>query len=179
MGRPNQDNWRHTLGAEQHKWLEKTLSESKAAYKFVFIHNLVGGLGKDSRGGVEGADGYEWGGKDADGKDVFAEKRPGWTMPIHQLLVKYKVSAVFHGHDHVYAHQTKDGIIYQELPQPSHGRGGAIGSAAEYGYVTGTILPGAGVMRVDVAPDKATFTFLRTDRGKPEKAHEFTISPKK
>jgi len=138
-----------------------------------------GGGGRGGRGGVEGADGYEWGGKNADSKDTLAEKRPGWSMPIHQLLVKYKVSAVFHDHDLVYAHQTKDGIIYQELPQPSHGRGGAIGSAAEYGYVSGTILPGSGVMRVDIAPDRATFTFLRTDRGKPEKAHEFVISPKK
>jgi hypothetical protein len=40
-------------------------------------------------------------------------------MPIHQLLVRNKVAAVFHGHDHLFAKQDLDGIVYQEVPQPS------------------------------------------------------------
>ena len=45
--------------------------------------------------------------------------RPGWPAPIHQLLVQHRVSAVFHGHDHLYVNQQLDGIVYQEVPQPS------------------------------------------------------------
>ena len=36
--------------------------------------------------------------------------------PIHQLLMANDVSAFFHGHDHQYAYEMRDGIVYQELP---------------------------------------------------------------
>ena len=38
---------------------EKTLEESKARYKFVFAHHVLG----TGRGGIEEADLYEWGGR--------------------------------------------------------------------------------------------------------------------
>ena len=41
--------------------------------------------------------------KGARRRDTFAEHRKGWEAPIAKLLVKHKVSAVFHGHDHLYA----------------------------------------------------------------------------
>ena len=56
------DNWNPTLGAAQYQWLKKTLETSRAKWKFVFIHQLVGGLDKDGRGGAEAAKLYEWGG---------------------------------------------------------------------------------------------------------------------
>jgi hypothetical protein len=37
-------------------------------------------------------------------------------MPIHQLLLENHVTTVFHGHDHLFAKQELDGIIYQEVP---------------------------------------------------------------
>lgn len=83
-----------------------------------FIHHLAGGFGKDARGGAEAAGLYEWGGHNPDGTDVFREKRPGWPLPIHDLLVRKGVSVVFHGHDHLYARQDLDGIVYQAVPQP-------------------------------------------------------------
>ena len=43
----------------------------------------------------------------ADGSDGFKEHRPGWAMPIHDLLVRRGGVVVFHGHDHLYAHQTR------------------------------------------------------------------------
>ncbi|MCX6368342.1 MAG: metallophosphoesterase [Armatimonadetes bacterium] len=170
------DNWYVTLGKEQYDWLKKTLETSKAKWKFVFIHNLVGGLGRDGRGGAEAAPLWEWGGKSADGTDAFKEKRPGWDAPIHQLLLKNKVSAVFHGHDHLFAHQEVDGIIYQCVPQPSHGRGGGSRSAEEYGYKQGKMLDGSGIIKLSVTPQKASFTFVRTENGEASKAfsHEFT-----
>lgn len=175
------DNWYITLGKTQYDWLKKTLETSKAKWKFVFIHNLVGGLGRDQRGGAEAAPFWEWGGKSDDDTDQFSEKRPGWASPIHALLKKHGVAAVFHGHDHVYAHQEYDGIIYQCVPQPSHGRGGGSQSAPEYGYKQGTILDGSGVLKVSVSPEKASVVFWRTERpGAPTEAHRFELKePKK
>ena len=50
------------------------------------VADLVGGMGgAESRGGVESVPFFEWGGKNADGSDGFAEHRPGWPMPISGL----------------------------------------------------------------------------------------------
>ena len=40
-------------------------------------------------------------------------------MPIHQLLAANGVTMFFHGHDHIYARQELDGVIYQTLPEPA------------------------------------------------------------
>ena len=59
----NRFPWMRTLGLQQYNWLKNTLEKSKAKFKFVFIHNLVGGVDNDgiARGGVEAAPFYEWG----------------------------------------------------------------------------------------------------------------------
>ena len=160
---PGQDAWNLTLGDRQYAWLQQVLSASTAKYKFVFIHNLVGGLDGQMRGGIEAAPFYEWGGKNADGTAGFATKRPTWTEPIHALLVRSGVTAVFHGHDHLYAKQDLDGIVYQEVPQPSavNNQSGAT-LAAAYHYAAGTILSSSGHLRVTVAPDKVTAQYIRT-----------------
>lgn len=154
-------SWSRTLGRAQFEWLEKTLSTSKAPYRFVFTHHLVGGLGREARGGVEAAPYFEWGGKNADGSDGFQARRPGWSMPIHQLLVKHHVTAVFHGHDHLYVHHELDGLTYQCVPQPGNSRGGTR-SAAEYGYKGGTILGSPGHIEVTVADTGAKVAFIRS-----------------
>lgn len=156
------DGWSWTLGDRQYNWLAQTLSKSTAKFKFVFLHNLVGGLDGQMRGGVEAAPLFEWGGKNADGTSGFATKRPGWSKPIHQLLVDSKVSVVFHGHDHLYAKQDLDGIVYQEVPQPSaKNTNNAAMLATAYHYAAGTILASAGHLRVTVAPDKVTSEYVR------------------
>ena len=160
--KPVDGSWTSTLGREQYDWLGRTLAGSKATHKFVFIHHLVGGMGgAESRGGVESVPHFEWGGKNADGSDGFAARRPGWPMPIHELLVKHGVSAVFHGHDHLYVHGERDGIHYQCVPQPGNLSGGTR-SAAEYGYASGKVLGSPGHVRVRVAADAATVEFVRT-----------------
>jgi predicted phosphodiesterase len=158
--RKRDDNWSMTLGEAQYRWLTKTLETSKAPFKFVFLHHLVGGLGKDVRGGVKPAPFMEWGGKNADGSEGFQQHRPGWEMPIHQLFVKNGVSIVFHGHDHLFAKEELDGIIYQDVPQPGHPSGGTR-SAEEYGY-TGTILGSSGHVRVTVGPKEAKVDYVRS-----------------
>ena len=156
------DNWNRTLGTTQYQWLKQTLESAKTKYKFIFIHHLVGG-GDQCRGGVENAPYYEWGGKNADGSDGFAKNRPGWPEPIHRMLVRNKVSAVFHGHDHFYAKQDLDGIVYQEVPQPgAAGSERAPRSAADYGYVSGTLLGSSGHLRVEVTPAKVTVSYIRS-----------------
>jgi hypothetical protein len=160
--KPVDGSWTSTLGREQYDWLERTLSGSKARFKFVFIHHLVGGMGgAESRGGVESVPFFEWGGRNADGSDGFAEHRPGWPMPIHAMLVKHGVSAVFHGHDHLYVHGQRDGIHYQCVPQPGNLAGGTR-SAAHYGYASGTIMGSPGHVRVRVSPEAAKVEFVRT-----------------
>ncbi|MDY3552221.1 metallophosphoesterase family protein [Gemmata sp. JC717] len=178
-------NWGRTLGKEQYDWLAKTLAGSKARYKFVFIHHLVGGLDDSGRGGSEAAGLYEWGGKGRNGTDVFKEKRPGWDLPVHQLLTKHKASVVFHGHDHFYAHQELDDLTYLMVPQPGHPGFDRLRNAEEYGYVRGEFLPPSGHVRVTVAADKATVEYVRAylpqsetgQRKNGQVGHSFKIRP--
>jgi hypothetical protein len=144
MTNPNSANdaWHWSLGKPQYDWLKTTLQSSSARYKFVFMHHIVGGSTQAiinnvptpqfaARGGTEVSDRYEWGGKNADGSAGFATQRPGWDMPIHDLLVMNKVNVVFHGHDHLYGYQVKDGIVYLECPQPGTPNYTSLGSAAD------------------------------------------------
>jgi hypothetical protein len=155
------NNWNWTLGKEQYDWLKSTLETSDAKFKFVFIHNLVGGNNTDGRGGIEAVPYFEWGGNNADGSYGFDEHRPGWGVPIHQLLITNRVSAVFHGHDHVFVKQDLDGIVYQEVPQPSNAQPDNTNLAAEYGYVNGKVVAGSGHLRVTVTPEQVTVEFIR------------------
>lgn len=159
----SKDGWNLTLGDRQYRWLQSVLASSKATHKFVFLHNLVGGLDGQMRGGIEAAGYYEWGGRNADGSDGFAAKRPGWEMPIHNLLVKNKVTAVFHGHDHFYAKQTLDGIVYQLVPQPSaRNTSNAASLASDYHYGQGTFVASAGHLRITVNGNTMTSEYVRS-----------------
>ncbi len=153
------DGWAWTLGKAQYDWLEQTLGRKNATYTFVFCHHLVGG-DSQGRGGTEFASLYEWGGKNADGSEGFSQHRPGWPIPVHQLLVTNNVTAFFHGHDHIYAKQELDGITYQEVPQPA--TMGSPNPGAEYGYVGGILLSSPGYLRVTVAPDSARVDYIKT-----------------
>lgn len=154
--------WATTLGKTQYDWLKNTLSNSKADFKFIFIHNLTGGISKDSRGGAEAAEFFEWGGNSNTGIDEFSKMRPDWDMPLHDLLVKNGVDVVFHGHDHFYAKQELDGIVYQLVPQPGT-PGNSVNDAASYGYQSGVLLPSAGFVRVVVSSDKAIVEYMKTE----------------
>ena len=155
------DNWKRTLGEEQYQWLRRTMETSKSKFKLVFIHHLAGGADDQGRGGAEAAPFFEWGGRNADGSDGFTTNRPGWPAPVHQLLVQNHVSIVFHGHDHLYAKQDLDGIVYQEVPQPgTPDNGRSHRNAAEYGYRNGVILGGSGYMRVTVSSDKIIAEYI-------------------
>lgn len=152
--------WRWTLGKTQYDWLRRTLESSTATFKFVFAHQLIGG-DPDGRGGVEFASKYEWGGSNLDGSPGFAENRQGWYKPIKDLLQEHRVTIFFHGHDHFFAKQEKDCLIYQEVPQPSHMNFNNPGQADDYGYLEGLILPNSGHLRVSVDPNSVKVEYVR------------------
>lgn len=156
------NNWPWTLGTVQYQWLKSSLENVDAKYRFVFIHHLVGGSPTNNRGGIEVARLWEWGGRNQDGENEFVDQRPGWEMPIHDLLVKHSVSVVFHGHDHLFVKQDLDGIVYQEVPQPGHPRSGNTNTAKEYGYLSGETQSSSGFIRVLVGKDEARIDYVRT-----------------
>jgi hypothetical protein len=125
------------------------------------MHHLAGGETPEGRGGAEASHFFEWGGKEVDGRDTFAERRPGWSAPIHALLVRHGASIVFHGHDHLYAQQERDGVIYQLVPQPGHSRFDNTRSALEYGYKSGVIQGASGILRVSVSPERSRVEYVR------------------
>ncbi len=155
------NGWRWTLGKRQYDWLKTTLENSRAKYKFVFSHQLIGG-DPDGRGGVEFANRYEWGGNNLNGNYEFSTQRPGWYKPIKDLLKENRVNIFFHGHDHFFGKQEKDCLIYQECPQPSHPNFTSATYAQAYGYIQGQILPNSGHLRITVSPENVKVEYVRT-----------------
>lgn len=154
-GKRNRNLWDVTLGDAQYKWLQQTLSRSKARFKFVFSHHVLG----TGRGGVELARLYEWGGFGPGGTYEFASRRPGWAAPIHKLFVDNGVTAFFQGHDHIFVHQELDGVVYQTCPVPADASDPSYNADA---YRSGDKVPGAGLVKVSVRPDVATVEFVRS-----------------
>jgi hypothetical protein len=154
-GAKSRDMWAITLGDEQYKWLKKTLESSKARYKFVFAHHMLG----TGRGGIEEADLFEWGGKNKKGVSEFAQMRPGWDLPIHQLMAKNGVTIFFQGHDHIFVRQQLDGVVYQTLPLAADPYCAWYNKDA---YRTGDAFPGSGRVRVTVSPEKVRVEYVRS-----------------
>lgn len=139
-------NWDWSLGLPQYTWLKNTLENSTEKYKFVFAHHTRG----EGRGGITTAPYFEWGGYEANGTTWgFATNRPGWAKPIHQLFVDNGVNIFFQGHDHLFAREELDGVIYQELPMPSDSTY-KIGMLANAGAYVSDTLDGSGHLRVTV-----------------------------
>ncbi len=163
------NNWDWTLGRDQYLWLRDTLRASDATFRFVFAHQVTGGVNNYGRGGAEAARNvfagmatYEWGGEDQEGNNVFAAYRPGWGdgQSIHDLMCSNGVTIFFHGHDHVFVEQDVDGIVYQECPQPSN-VGYDYGYYGDGLYSIGVHLPNSGHLRVTVAPTNAQVDYIR------------------
>lgn len=155
--------WGWTLGNTQFNWFKRTIRNSTAKYKFIFCHQLVGGNGSDARGGIEYADLFENGGRSKDSTWDFDSARVHWEEPLHALMLENKTSIYFHGHDHCYAKQDKDGIVYQEVPQPaSRNINSFTGSATGYDYVNGVLLPSRGFLLVNVNSDSVKVEYVKT-----------------
>jgi len=157
------NRWDWTLGRAQYLWLKSTLENSTATFKFLFMHHLTGGTADYSRAGARGAKYVEWGGYNNDGTTWgFPTNRPGWEMPIHQLLAQNHVTAVFHGHDHVFAREELDGIVYQEVPFAANADYGLGFSSNQTDYAGATMVENSGHVRVTVAPAAVTVDYVRS-----------------
>jgi uncharacterized repeat protein (TIGR02543 family) len=179
------DRWDWTLGIEQYLWLKDILETSDSTYKFIFAHHVTGGSTPYGRGGISAAPYFEWGGRNADGSWGWDTERPaaeGWDVPVHQLMADNGVNIFFHGHDHVYAYEELDGIVYLECPKPDDA--GYDWEPYGYGYTEGLypdalMIQNSGHIRVNVNPDDATVEYVRSylpgDGTNKEVAHSFTI----
>jgi hypothetical protein len=162
------NRWDWTLGIKQYLWLKSTLENSHARYKFVFSHHVTGGTTTYGRGGISAAPYFEWGGRNANGTWGWDTKRPaseGWDVPIHQLMVANNVTVYFHGHDHIYAREMLDGILYLEVPKPDDA--GYAWQPYGYGYTEGLypdalMIQNSGHVRVKVSPTGLTVDYVRS-----------------
>lgn len=181
------DNWDWTLGQTQYNWFVQTLASSTAKFKFVFSHHVVGGVSTYARGGIEaakhsvgGVGSFEWGGENLDGAYAFNTKRPGWGLPIHDIMNQYDVSIFFHGHDHVFVKQDLDGIVYQECPQPTDPTYGP-GFYVKGQYAGGIKVNNSGHLRVRVTGAHVQVDYVRAylsgqgDNG--EVGYTYTVLP--
>jgi hypothetical protein len=156
------DRWDWTLGDTQYNWLKQTVENSTATFKFLFMHHMTGGTQDYIRGGAYAAPYCEWGGYDENGTTYeFDTKRPDWSAPIHQLLVASGVSAVFHGHDHQYAYEMRDGVVYQSLPAAGFS-GNGFNVYIQNNALTIKVLPSPGHLRVIVSPTQATVDYVNS-----------------
>ncbi len=151
-------DWQWTLGKAQYDWFKETLENSSSLYTFVFCHHVLG----ETRGGKLVAKGFEWGGYNKKGTTYeFDQYRPGWGKPIHQLMKENKVCIFFQGHDHLFAREELDDIVYQTCPMPSDSTY-EIGMVDNSSAFTGDTIRGAGHLRVTVSREKATVDFVST-----------------
>jgi len=160
-GAKTKDRWLTTHGDAQYQWLKQTLEQSTAKWKFVFAHHVNG----TGRGGVEVADLYEWGGHNNQGVWEFDTKRPGWELPIHQLMVQNGVTIFFQGHDHIFVRQQLDGVIYQTTPYPADPTYGLYNADR---YTSGDKLPCSGYVRVSVSESSVLVEYVRAFLPKDE-----------
>jgi hypothetical protein len=65
-------------------------------------------------------------------------------------MVESGVDIFFQGHDHFFVKQEKDGMVYQEVPQPATPGGNPQNMAHEYAYKSGEVLPSPGYLQVTV-----------------------------
>jgi hypothetical protein len=177
------NRWDWTLGLQQFNWLKQTLEDSHAKYKFVFAHHMVGGASDyGGRGGAVPANLVEWGGYNVDGVTW------GWntnrnvsqwgSVPIEQIMVANNVTAFFHGHDHEYAYEKRDGIVYQSLP--AAGFSGYGFNCYSVGTYTLKVLPSPGDLRVTVSPSNVTVDYVTCAPGQGtngQVAYSYTIMP--
>lgn len=147
--------WDWTIGEDQYRWFRKTLEESTSKYKLVFAHHTRG----QGRGAAATVNGYEWGGYN-NNKYEFDTYRPGWGKPIHQVMKDTGVDIFFQGHDHLFAWEKVDDIIYQEVPMPSDSSY-KIGVTDNGDAYTDLILDGSGHLRVQVSPTCLKVDYIR------------------
>ncbi len=177
------DSWDWTLGLDQFNWFKTTLQNSSAKYKFVFAHQIdgsqnVSGQADYGHGGANSANLVEMGGYNEAGTTYqWATERSGWgSDPVHQMMVANGVSAFFHGHDHQYAYEQLNGMVYQSVPSASFTGSFGIYTTGN-GYTTwADSSQNPGYLKVTVGPSQTHVDFIRTSSG--ASVYAYDIAPK-
>ena len=190
-----ENTWGKSMGDAQYFWLKGMLERNAAAganrkkYVFLFSHHING----SGRGGANNTMVGEWGGN---GNGEFAANRqcagsPGclvqtnWPKPIHQLLVDTKdptgSTIFFQAHDHTFARETVDGVVYQSVANPADNSYWSYNCSAyappsipsfpaefpgygSYNAAQSVVKPGAGYIHVTVSPQLLKLQYIRTYR---------------
>lgn len=116
------------------------------------------------------------GGYNEAGVYEFDVMRPTWPTPLHPIMVDTGVTALFQGHDHTFAKQELDGIVYQSVPMPAHPDYSILQGED---YLSGDVLPNGGHLRVTVADTGVTVDYVRAflpgDGNNGEVAYTYTM----
>jgi len=74
-------------------------------------------------------------------------------------MAKNGVTIFFQGHDHVFARQQLDGVVYQTLPEPADPSYALYNREA---FRSGDVLPNSGRVRVTVSPEQVRVEYVRS-----------------
>jgi hypothetical protein len=134
-------------GSPEFSWLESTLQKAQGTHIFIFKHRPYYTVGTKSRG------------------DVLGE-----ATSVTKLFTKYKVTAVFSGHDHTYYRTKRDGVYYVI----SAGAGAGIYPLKrEADAIAGDVYYGRNVVKpkdeADTKPEAPKSSYrIHTDDGQPD-----------
>jgi len=76
--------------------------------------------------------------------------------------VQNHVTAFFHGHDHVYAKEVLDGVVYQEVPMAANSKYDTGFSSNSTDYAGTALIANSGHLLVTVAPNSTTVQYVRS-----------------
>jgi hypothetical protein len=148
--RLERDNSLYVLGDDQKNFLESTLQNSSAPWKFLFAHHLFGGnddwVPGYGRGNANHALQYE-------------------QAEIQTMMELYGVQAFFYGHDHVFSMSRANGIPYITCGNAGSGCPWKDQAIASYPPHEIFVTDGnggipSGHVRVDVAPSETTVSYI-------------------
>ena len=173
------DPWDWRIGDAQYAWLAEDLAAHPTPYRLTALHHLTSSFDEPGyrygRGGIEvakwrvaGRPSFEWGGEDATGTSMIATRRPAYTDgALHDLLAARGNQVVVKGHDHLFARQELDGMVYVTLAKPDDTgqlTGHLWGWKDELNYPDSVsiALENSGFLSIVADRDRATFEYVRT-----------------
>ena len=74
-------------------------------------------------------------------------------------MVENGVTIFFQAHDHIFAHQELDGVVYQSVPNPADDTYTARNRNAD---LTGAVFDNSGYLNVTVEPDSVNVDYIRS-----------------
>jgi len=192
----SQNGWDWKLGQQQYDWLHDDLTTKNTPYRVLATHHLTSCYDLPGywygRGGIEvaqhsvtGRPSFEWGGEDAAGANQLPTQRAGFTHgSIHDMLVNEGNQVILKGHDHFYARQQIDDMVYLTLAKPND-------TAQHTGDLWGwrfscfypesvtTMFQNSGFLSIAAGAEAATFEYIQTypAAGEGDVIDSFSILP--